>query len=477
MNFFINRAMGIGNSGVEHAQFYRAKRFDAAQLPYRFVFTELVPELHEAMTAWHLTDAQVINMWAYFVFGWLTKSAPATQTARDKVIIDETDTHRLKTTWTSSGMKIVETLVKYPSKKQDILLVSTARVELFDAKSGVRKVMYQILDDPHRTNVISNIHLFDELGQHLFFRNEVLLQRYFFAQLDKAFGGQSVFIIDRGEASEAALYYHKLSNSKVIDVIHADHLSDRDDPKRPLWNNYYEYLLTHLDCVDRVVVATDLQRDDLLKDFPKAGHKFVTIPVGGVRDKGTPQPLAQPMKASLKLLTMSRLATEKHIDLVIKAVAQLHETGVAVQFDIYGQGSETEKLQALIDSLQATEYVSLKGLTQEAQQVYPQYNAFVSASFSEGFGLTYIEALNAGLPVVTFKARFGALALIKDGENGFLQAFKRDDEAFNVLQLVNGLKRLLAADWPAIQQNALHSVSDYADSHISAAWRRLINGL
>ena len=28
MNFFVNKAMGIGNSGVEHAQFYRAACFD-----------------------------------------------------------------------------------------------------------------------------------------------------------------------------------------------------------------------------------------------------------------------------------------------------------------------------------------------------------------------------------------------------------------------------------------------------------------
>ena len=42
MNFFINKAMGIGNSGVEHAQFYRARCFEKVQLPYKYVFVELV---------------------------------------------------------------------------------------------------------------------------------------------------------------------------------------------------------------------------------------------------------------------------------------------------------------------------------------------------------------------------------------------------------------------------------------------------
>ncbi|EPC77684.1 glycosyltransferase, partial [Lacticaseibacillus paracasei subsp. paracasei Lpp71] len=38
---------------------------------------------------------------------------------------------------------------------------------------------------------------------------------------------------------------------------------------------------------DRVVVATELQRQDLLIDFPSGQKKFATIPVGGVADKAT----------------------------------------------------------------------------------------------------------------------------------------------------------------------------------------------
>lgn len=69
MNFFINKAMGIGNSGVEHAQFYRARCFEKVQLPYKYVFVELVKNLHEAMDAWDIPDNKVINMWELFVFG------------------------------------------------------------------------------------------------------------------------------------------------------------------------------------------------------------------------------------------------------------------------------------------------------------------------------------------------------------------------------------------------------------------------
>lgn len=67
---------------------------------------------------------------------------------------------------------------------------------------------------------------------------------------------------------------------KLISIVHADHLGDRNDPANPLWNNYYEYVLTHLDQLEGLVVATELQRQDLLVDFPNLAKKIVTIPVG-----------------------------------------------------------------------------------------------------------------------------------------------------------------------------------------------------
>ena len=48
--------MGIGNSGVEHAQFYRAACFDRKNIPYKYIFMELVKNLHEAMAAWKIPD-------------------------------------------------------------------------------------------------------------------------------------------------------------------------------------------------------------------------------------------------------------------------------------------------------------------------------------------------------------------------------------------------------------------------------------
>ncbi len=135
------------------------------------------------------------------------------------------------------------------------------------------------------------------------------------------------------------------------------------------------------------------------------------------------------------------------------------------------------KLNQLIDKLHAGDYVKMKGQTNQLDKLYPKYDAFVSASFSEGFGLTYIESLNAGLPVVTYKARFGAMELIKDNVNGFLQDFKRDDTQYNVNQMVTGLKRLKAADYQKLCGQTFSSVAAFQDHRIAGEWRKMLDEL
>lgn len=481
MNFFINQAMGIGNSGVEHAQFYRAKRFDQAELPYRFVFTTLIPDLQEAMAHWDLKPEQVINMWEYLVLGEqvLRRGAPVVAKFHEAYVIDQTETQRLHTQITASGMRIVNHMVKNPDKHDKsnrILLVGSNRTELYAAATGERRVLFERRDDPHRKSIIVNIHLFNADGRHLFFRTLTQLHRYFFEQLDAYFGSNSTFIIDRGENVDDALTNNPLPGAKHIYIIHADHLANRDDPKLPLWNDHYDFLLEHISSFDRVVVATNGQREDLLVDFPHERQKIVTIPVGGIADHGrhmTPRKLGNPVR----FISASRLAAEKHLDIAVKAIAAIHATGRDVVFDIYGRGGERDKLKALIKELKAEDYIHLKGLSNHLEDVYPQYDAFLSASYSEGFGLTYIEALDAGLPVVTFAARFGAIEMVRDDINGFLAPLNRKDEKANIEAFTAALTRFLTADYARLQSRTRNSVAKYQDHVTAAKWRELIDEL
>ncbi|MCI1894880.1 glycosyltransferase [Lacticaseibacillus suilingensis] len=483
MNFFVNDAMGMGNSGVEHAQFYRAKRFDQAKLPYRYIFLDLIPELHKAMDRWELRDDQVINIWEFFTLGddyALTGLKQRITAKKADIVIDGTDTHRKSEEVLDSGLRVVNHLVKYPDihkPENKLLMVSAGRTEIFNEATGKRAIMYEYVDDPHRNRLVRNIHIFDYNGKHLFFPNRVLMYRFFFNRLNDLYGAPSTFLIDRGEEVDEALMNQPIPEAKLVYVVHADTLGDRNDKRYPLWNNHYQYMFDHIQSSDRIVVATELQRQDILVDFPDVADKVVAIPVGGVRDGIKPRERAK-MQDPIRVITASRLAAEKHVDLAIKAVAKWHdEDGVNVEFDIYGRGEEQKKLEDAIKETNSGDYIKLKGLSDNLAEIYPQYDIFVSASFSEGFGLTYIEALNASLPIVTYRARFGATELVHDGENGFLADFKRDDMDYDVDTLHEGFKRLQAANYGKLVANTTASLDQFQDHVIAGKWQKLMEGL
>ncbi|MDF7683417.1 glycosyltransferase [Lactobacillus sp. ESL0679] len=481
MDFFVNQAMGMGNSGIEHSEFYRAKRFEEAGIPYRFIFLAEVPELHKAMSKWRLKNENVINMWEYFVLGddylkhGLTETFPAKKV---RVLSDATNTMRMNEFYTDSGLHIVHHFVKEKNKQKPeskILMVRAYQTQIFSTKTGELKASYETINNEHEEGRLQNIHLYNAHGEHLYFANIVRLYRYFFEQLDRFFGGKSNFYIDRGDWADEALMHEPMPDAKIIYLIHADHLADRNDPAKPFWNNYYEYLLDHIKHVDRIVVSTEQQRQDLLIDFPDEADKIWAIPVGGISDK--PKKIKDRKPDGLKLITASRLAKEKHVDIAEKAVIELHNEGKNVSFDIYGVGEEKKHLEEIVKENHAESYVHVRGLSQHLELVYPRHDAFVSTSFSEGFGLTYIEALNAALPVVTFNARFGATQLIRDGENGFIEDFKRDDEKYDVAQIKKGITRLLNADYLKLRRNTQVGIDKYRNSAIAKEWEKLVNGL
>ena len=74
------------------------------------------------------------------------------------------------------------------------------------------------------------------------------------------------------------------------------------------------------------------------------------------------------------LITASRLAPEKHLDWLVRAVIEARQTLPELTLDIYGQGADYAKLQKIIADAHAADYIPLKR-QQDPTTVYPQYAA------------------------------------------------------------------------------------------------------
>lgn len=104
------------------------------------------------------------------------------------------------------------------------------------------------------------------------------------------------------------------------------------------------------------------------------------------------------------LLFISRLAREKNVDLVLRALAQSPDRSLYLVLG--GEGPAREALEALARELLITDRVSFVGSVARAAlpDLYAAADAFVFPSASETQGLVLAEALAAGTPVIAVDA-------------------------------------------------------------------------
>lgn len=121
-----------------------------------------------------------------------------------------------------------------------------------------------------------------------------------------------------------------------------------------------------------------------------------------------------------RLLFVGRLTTEKHIDVVLRALAQL-DPSLDVTFDIVGGGDQRAKLEALAQQLGVAGRVTFHGHASEddLRTLYSRASVFVIASIAELQSIATMEAMASGLPIVAANA-VALPHLVHHGENGYL---------------------------------------------------------
>ncbi len=103
-------------------------------------------------------------------------------------------------------------------------------------------------------------------------------------------------------------------------------------------------------------------------------------------------------KNELKLVAVGNIKRQKNYSYLLKAFE--HLKNFPVTLDIYGAGSkkEVEMLQNEIDQNKLPVYLRGKGVN--VDEILTGYHLFVSSSAYEGFGISVIEAMATGLPLL-----------------------------------------------------------------------------
>jgi glycosyltransferase involved in cell wall biosynthesis len=135
-------------------------------------------------------------------------------------------------------------------------------------------------------------------------------------------------------------------------------------------------------------------------------------------------PEQQPEKVENNPITIgvvSRLSYEKGIDTLLYAMPEVLSKFPDTKLLIVGDGREKIKLMNLAKELHINDSIIWAGLQpkEALKSYYTQMDIVTIPSRFEGFGLTAIEAMSYGIPVVASRVD-GLMEVIKDGISGIL---------------------------------------------------------
>jgi L-malate glycosyltransferase len=145
--------------------------------------------------------------------------------------------------------------------------------------------------------------------------------------------------------------------------------------------------------------------------------------------------LIAPAQDRTDIIFIGRLIREKNADLVVHATRLLMENHPDLRVIIVGEGPEREKLKSLIDENGLETRITLHNFFTDHARIIALLKAsrvFVLPSTREGFGITALEALACGLPVVTVAHPANAVQDLVTEKTGFVSAVSSVDLAAKI---------------------------------------------
>jgi glycosyltransferase involved in cell wall biosynthesis len=224
---------------------------------------------------------------------------------------------------------------------------------------------------------------------------------------------------------ESFAYLKRLISASMVLTVHNTRL--------PLSDNLTAY--------DSVCCISEAVREDVLSRFPECKPRVIHngINFSAVRLKvrygGNP----------FRMVQVGRLAHEqKGQDLLIRSLATVRDrTGKDIVCDFIGDGDSLPYLKRLAIDCAVEGHCRFVGVTSR-QDIYDrlhEYDLLVQPSRYEGFGLTVIEGMAAGLPVLVSDIE-GPMEIIADGRLGWpFRSEDTKDLASKVIELIE-LSRL-----------------------------------
>jgi glycosyltransferase involved in cell wall biosynthesis len=221
--------------------------------------------------------------------------------------------------------------------------------------------------------------------------------------------------------------------------------------------------------LDAVVTATEVAQDEWgkLLDQGPGVHVVPDAMPGG--------PWPRSRMDNRIVAAGGRWVPVKAYDRLIRAFAIVAEKRPDWRLRLYGGGPEERRLRALVRELDLHNHVLFMGTTPDLAGEFAKSSIVANTSLSEDLGMTVLEAMGCGVPVVAFEGARGPTEFVATGYNGVLvPAGDQEPESFAaaLLALIDDERRRRSLAAGARETALRHSAAEVGEQ-----WEKLIGEL
>lgn len=176
------------------------------------------------------------------------------------------------------------------------------------------------------------------------------------------------------------------------------------------------------------------------------GGNWIYLP-NIVAERFLTHPFRSEQGDTIRLVSVGYLTRRKRMDLIIEALALLLQNGLDVELKVIGDGPERGNLERLASDLVVADRVLFEGQvqTKDMPAAIADATILVSASEFETFGVTLIEAMALGLPVVATRSS-GPLSIVNHKTGKLVNGGNSIDLFHAISQLISELDKFRRED-------------------------------
>lgn len=135
-------------------------------------------------------------------------------------------------------------------------------------------------------------------------------------------------------------------------------------------------------------------------------HKFYNPSVSRPYDK-------------IRMVNIGSFMTKKNQKLLVLVAKELADRNIDFELVMLGDGEHREEVAHTVEQLGLSDKVKLKGIVHEVEKSLWDSNIYIHSAYYEPFGIVFLEAMAAGLPIITLDGK-GNQDLIENSKNGYM---------------------------------------------------------